>query len=120
MSKLKSFSIWLETENVADPNVTTDYIPSPSTNQNIPNNNDTIIQDNGPVKAGTIDPEIVKSVSELKDTHDKLRGIFGKIHQNAKAFRSPQMRNSFNRELTNGVDSVGRAHAMLSPASKGI
>lgn len=58
--------------------------------------------------------------TSMKDIHDKLKNIFAGVRSKMDAFRSVEMRQSFERELLRGVDSVGRAYAILLPSARGI
>jgi len=71
------------------------------------------------VPSSPIDPDVVRSADTLKSIHGQLRDIFGAIRSRTAAFRSPQMRGAFERELMTGYDGVGRAHAILLPSARG-
>lgn len=65
------------------------------------------------------DPDIVQSANGLKMIHNQLRSIFAKAREKANAFRYPKMKAAFDRELMTGIDSVGRAHAIILPTAMG-
>lgn len=129
MAKFRSFALWLEELGATgqyDPSATVDYTPGQAM-QSTGNDKkastapdpDQTIDYRGPGRSSPIDPEVVKHADSLQAIHGQLRDIFAGIRAKAQAFYYPKMRASFERELTAGVDGVGRAHAILLPSARG-
>lgn len=137
MSKIQTFRGWLEAvttrvdprvntglgnTTAIDPNLTTvQYNPQQSATTGI--GSGTTVPGNKSNNSGIngeIDRDISSAASNLKQIHGQLRDIFASVRSKSNAWRYPQMRTSFEKELISGVDGVGRAHAILLPVAKGV
>jgi len=129
MAGIKSFALWVEDQGVVDPQRTVDYIPSAALQSTGNARKDSTAMDpnqtiyggggGGPGRSSPIDPEVVQATDSLQKIHGQLRDIFAGIKAKAQAFYYPKMRGAFERELTAGIDGVGRAHAIILPSARG-
>lgn len=129
MAKFRSFALWVEDQAATgayNPQATGEYIPNQAL-QSTGNEKqastapdpEKTIDYRGPGRSSPIDPEVAQTADSLHTIHGQLRDIFAAIRAKAQAFHYPKMRGAFERELTAGVDGVGRAHAILLPSARG-
>lgn len=62
------------------------------------------------------DPGIVQQIQSLETIHQDLRNIFTNIRDRTNAFQNDHIRQSFEKAMIDGIDNIGRSHAMLVPA----
>ena len=141
MGKIQSFTKWLEVQGIPDPNQTHD-MPKQGNKSTLRDRQSDVstadpnrtgapgssVHSNdldfelGPVGRpnSPIDPDIASSAQSLQGIHSQLRNIFVKAREKAHAFRYPQVKSAFDRQLMTGIDSIGRAHAIILPTARGI
>lgn len=127
MRKLTLFSQWIENVGTQpDPNQTQPYMPSSNNvaqstqlDKSFANAPTVHYDPNNSVSNKKADPEVVAATQSLQQIHGNLRNIFAQIKGKATTFRFPKMKSAFERELINGIDSVGRSHAIIQPSAMG-
>ena len=106
--------IWHEDAQLAGHDVTSDHFPQYG-QSTVNNANKTTVFTGGNKPQPQKNQDVNQLVGNLQQTHANLRGIFSKV-RNSNVFRTPQMKSAFDRELKNGIDGVGRAHAIIGPS----
>jgi len=63
-------------------------------------------------------PQIVsipkqRHTTNLATIHNQLKRIFADVRQRA-AFKNPTDQGAFDKNMTSGIDGIGRSHAILA------
>lgn len=103
------FSQWLETANLSQTHISSNS--NNQTDKSILTTNST----NSSKNQVDFDSSISDAIESLKNIHKRLTSIFATIKQRHTTFDSPELQLAFKREMLTGIDSVGRAHAILTP-----